>query len=168
MKATDSFAYVKEALERYPEFRIATTSEINNAADTILKTNISNESIEQTAQEQLLEASEVFSKDLLDKTTEWGFDAVPVFPAVIIAVTEGRAVLLGRTSLEEALERGAKRLGESTVFTVLGATLTALDVGIISVPSSVAARIGWRRVMNRIGMTEFIKCRTEAILVLAT
>ena len=47
LKATSSLAYVKEALERYPGIQIATTSEINTAAEDILRTNISNEAIEQ-------------------------------------------------------------------------------------------------------------------------
>ena len=66
--------------------------------------------------------------------------------AVVIAVTEGRAIFLGRASMEEALHRGAKRLQESAIFTTLGATLTALDAGVISLPTTVAARTDRARV----------------------
>jgi hypothetical protein len=167
LKATSSLAYVKEALERYPDIQIATTLEIDTAAENILRTNISNEGLEQTAREQLFDASEAFYTDLADKTAEWAFDALPIFPAVVIAVTEGRALLTGRASMEDALQRGAERLQDSAIFTTLGATLTAMDAGVISVPTTVAARIGWRRVVNRIAMTDFLKAKTEAVLLLA-
>jgi hypothetical protein len=167
LKATNSLAYVKEALERYPDIQIATTSEITTTAEDILLTDISNEAIDNTTTEQLFDASEDFYEDILDKTAEWTFDALPIFPALVIAVTEGHAVFMGRASIEDALQRGTERLKESAIFTTLGATLTALDAGIVSVPTTVAARIGWRRTMNRIAMTDFLRARTAAVMVLA-
>jgi hypothetical protein len=168
LKATNSLAYVKEALERYPDIQIATTSEIDSTAEDILRTNISNEAIEQTTTEQLLDASEDIYEDMLDKAAEWAFDAAPIFPALVIVVTEGNAVFMGRATMEDALYRGTKRLKESAIFTTLGATLTALDAGVISVPTTIAARIGWRKMMNRIAMTDFLRTRTAAVMALAT
>ena len=84
----------------------------------------------------------------------------------MVAIIEGRSVLVGRSSIEEALRRGARRMRKGAAFSVLGATLTALNRGLLSVPVTVGARIGWSRVANRIAMTEFLELKTRQIRVL--
>ena len=111
----------------------------------------------------LSELSEDAVTDALHQSAEWVFDAVPLIPAVLVAVTEGRSVLLGRSSVEESLQRGVKRLGRSAPFSALGATLNALDAGLLSVPGISAARIAWTRTANRIAMGEFLQMKTEEI-----
>ena len=46
LKATESIAYVKEALEKYPDIRVATTSEVDDSVGQILSTDISDEQLE--------------------------------------------------------------------------------------------------------------------------
>ena len=45
LKATASMGYIKEALERYVDFRVAVPAEIDGMADEILQTDITNESL---------------------------------------------------------------------------------------------------------------------------
>jgi len=166
LKATNSLAYIKEALERYPNIRVATPLEIDGAAEEILQTDISLSDLEQITRTQMAELSEDAFADALHQAAEWGFDALPIFPALVIAVTEGGAYLLGRSSMEEALQRGLKRMKRATVFSALGATLTALDAGFISVPTTVAAQITWSRIVNRMEMGDFIQARSQALRLL--
>lgn len=163
LKATTSISYVREALEKYPDIRVATTSDIDGTAENILQTDISNEHVESIAREQLEELNESTLEDLLDQTAEWAFDSVPIISSILIAVSEGRQVVLGRSDLNEALKRGGRRLSTSAVFSSMGATLVALDAGILSVPTTTAARIGWSRMTNRIAAGEFIASKTEEI-----
>ena len=75
-------------------------------------------------------------------------------------------MLLGRASIEESLRRGARRLGRSAVFSTLGATLSALSVGVLAIPAAPAARIAWTQLNNRIAMGEFLQMKTEEIRML--
>ena len=163
LKATTSMSYLRRALTDTPDIRVAVPSEIHGVAEEILQTDISNEHMVEAVQRHMGELSEDAVTDALDQSAEWVFDAVPLIPAVLVAVTEGRSVLLGRSSIEQSLRRGARRLGRSALFSTLGATLVALDTGLLSVPGTSAARIAWRRVTNRIAMGEFLQLKTEEI-----
>jgi len=163
LKASQNLSYIKQAIERFPDIRVATPVEIDGAAEELLQTNISLQELTDTTTEQLTELGEDAVTDALQKTAEWIFDAVPIFPAVLIAVTEGRAVVLGRSSLDDALRRSASRVQTAAVFSTLGATLAALDAGVITVPTTIASRIAWGQMINRIKMGEFIQSKTEAL-----
>lgn len=168
LKASKDLSYIKQALERYPGISIAVPVEVDGAAEEILQTDISWQDLTDTTHEQIGELAEDAVTDALHKTAEWAFDAAPIFPAVLIALTEGGAVFMGRSSLEDALHRGASRLGTAAVFSTLGATLAALDAGLISIPTTTAARIAWSRMVNRIKMGDFIQSKTEALRLLTS
>jgi len=163
LKATTSMSYVRRALTDNPDIRVAVPSEIDGVAEEILQTDVSHEDMEEAVQRHVGELSEDAVTDALHQSAEWVFDAVPLVPAVLVAVVEGRTVLLGRSSVEESLQRGARRLRRSAAFSTLGATLVALDAGLLSVPVTSAARIAWGRVTNRIAMGEFLQSKTEEI-----
>ena len=165
LKATTSMSYVKRALTEYPDIKVAVPSEIDGVAEEILQTNISEEDMAETVQRHVGELSEDAVMDALHQSAEWVFDAVPLVPTVLVAAAEGRRVLLGRSSMEESLQRGARRLGRAATFSTLGATLVALDAGLLSVPVTSAARIAWGRVTSRIAMGGFLQSKTEEIRI---
>jgi len=167
LKATESMAYIKSALEKYPDIRIATTSEIDGAADEILRTDIADEALEEEAKEQLAELAEGPLGDLASQVMEFAVDALPIVPALVVLVTEGSAVLTGRAAMREALQRGAERLGTAAIFSSLGAAMNALDCGVVTVPTTVTLRIAWSRLKNRLVMAAFLRPRTEALLLIA-
>ena len=104
--------------------------------------------------------------NLIHNSAEIAFDAVPIVPIVMVAVTEGRAVLVGSASFAEAIERGKRRITKASIFSALSATLFAMDAGIVSVPSTTAARIAWNRVSNEIAMDSFVREKTEELSML--
>ena len=163
LKATTYMSSVKRALTDNPGIRVAVPSEIDGVAEEILQTNISDEDMAKAVQRHVGELSEDAATDALHQSAEWVFDAVPLVPAVLVAATEGRRVLIGASSIEESLHRGATRLGRSAAFSTLGATLVAIDAGLLSVPVTSAAKIAWGRVTNRIAMGEFLQSKTEEI-----
>ena len=163
LKATTSMSYVKAALDKHPDIRVAVPSEIDGVKDEILRTDISDSDLTETVNRQLGEQSEDALTDMLDQSAEWAFDAVPIVSGILVAVTEGRLVLIGRSSLDESLERGARRFGKSAAFSTLGATLVALDAGILSVPTTTAARVAWGRLTNRIASGEYLRVKTSEI-----
>ncbi len=170
LKASDDWSYIKEALEKYPGIRIITTQELDDrAADTeeILSTDIANESLNSSVKTQLTdavsEASEDTLTDLLHQGIEAGVDAVPVLSAALIGITETGSVLMGRSTVEESLKRGGARLGRAGVYTAIGAGLSAVDAGIISVPTVTALRIAEGRVRNRAEMGDHLSEKTQEI-----
>jgi hypothetical protein len=163
LKATTSMAYIKRAFEEYPDIRIAVPSDVDAASDNLLGTDISHQTLEQAARDHVSELGEDAFTNIVQQGTEVVFDSLPLVPAVMIVATEGRLVLLGRSSLEESFERGAKRLGEAAIFTSLGSVLHAIDAGVITIPATTAARIGWKRIVNRIAEGDYMESRAEEI-----
>lgn len=167
IKATESMSYVKEALEKYPDLRVITPQELADKAaamDAVLSTDIADAGLESAVGGQLAELSEGAIADILGQSVEAGFDALPGLSAAVIGATEVGYVLLGRSTVEESLKRGGARLGRSTAYTVLGAALTAVDAGIISVPTVTALRIAEGRVRHRAAMAEHLAEKTQEIL----
>jgi hypothetical protein len=163
LKATRFMAYIKATFEKYPDIRIATTSEIEASAEEILQTDITNAGLDETVEEEIGEMAEGPLTEIAEAVAEFSLDAVPIVPAVVVLVTEGRAVFTGRASIQEALHRGARRVGTAAIFTTLGAAMNALDFGIISVPTTVTLRIAWSRLTNREAMVRFLHQRIEAL-----
>ena len=163
LKATTSMSYIKSALDNNPEIRVAVPSEVDGVRDEILRTDISDKDLAEAVNQQLGELSEDALTDMLDQSVEWAFDAIPIVSGVLVALTEGRLVLIGRSSLDDSLQRGARRLGKAAAFSTLGATLVALDAGILSVPTTTAARVAWARLTNRIASGEYLQVKTSEI-----
>ena len=157
LKATSSLAYVKEALERYPGIRVATTSEIDDAADNILGTDISNEQLTQTTETQMGEMVEGAVEDLLDKGAEAAFDSVPFVSMAVTGVIEGRNLLTGRSTLREALRRGAKRIGRAAVYDTIGTALAPTGVAVSLV---VGLRVAERRLSDLAALGDHLESKT--------
>ena len=166
LKATESMGNVKSTLTKNPDIRVVAPSEIDGVAEEILQTDVSNSDLENAVGKYVGELSESTATDVLHQGVEWAFDALPVIPAILVVITEGRSVLIGRSSLDDALQRGATRIGKAATFSTLGATLAALNTGLLSVPMTAAARIAWSRVANRIAMGEHLELKTLRIQVL--
>ena len=162
LKATASMGYIKDALEKYPDIRIAAPVDIDGMADEILQTDITNESLEKLTKSQVEELGESGLENLLDQSAEFAFDIVPVLPAILITVTEGRAVLSGSATLQMSLQRGAKRLGRATAYNALGLGLSTV-IGPASIPTVLAVRIAEKRFGHQMAMGDFLKARTEDV-----
>ena len=162
LKATESMSYIKDALERYPDFRIAVPAEVDGMADEILQTDITNESLKKLTESQVEELGESGLENLLDHSAEFAFDMVPVLPGILITVTEGRAVLSGSATLQMSLQRGAKRLGRATAYNALGLGLSTV-IGPASIPTVLAVRVAEKRFGHQMAMGDFLKARTEDV-----
>ena len=164
LKASDSLSYIKRALVAHPGIRIAVPSEVDATADNLLGTDISHGSIKKRVDAQVNEAGEGPIENALDQAAEVAFDSIPIVSAGFVVAIEGRRVLMGRQSIEEAMQRAARRIGKATLLNTLGATLVASGAGVISVPTSVAVRIAWDRSANRIAIGDFLESKTSEIL----
>ena len=82
LKASTSMSYIKTALDRYPDIRVAVPSEVDGVKDEILRTDISDNDLSEAVNRQLGEQSEDALTDMLDRSAEWAFDAVPIVSGI--------------------------------------------------------------------------------------
>ncbi len=139
LKATQSLAYVKEALERYPDIDVLTTDEVLNAGGEavqgIFPSGFSDSAIEDTIQAPM--------EALFDSPLEELVDTIlPGLPFVLIAVGEGRKVLLSRKSFDLAMQDGLYRAAKTGAAIGVGGLVVLLDGGILSLPASFLTRVG--------------------------
>ncbi len=157
LKATESMGYVKEALVKHPDIRVVVPSEVDDRADDILGTDISNEQLDNIAQAQIGEMGESAIEDLLDKGAEAAFDSIPFVSMIATGVIEGSSVLTGRSTLRESFRRGAKRMGRAGVYSAIGVALAPTGVG---VPVMMGIRTAGGRMTSRAALADRLESRT--------
>ena len=156
-KATESMGYVTEALAKHPDIRVVVPSEVDDRADDVLGTDISNEHLDSIAQNQIGEMGETVVEDLLDKGTEAAFDSIPFATMIATGVVEGGRVLTGRSTLRESFRRGARRMGRTGVYNIIGAALGPTGV---AVPVVMGLRVVEGRVTRRVALSDHLESRT--------
>lgn len=160
LKATESMSYVKDALNRYPDIRVAVPEDIDSTSDTIIGTDISHESLQQATEEQLAEISEGAIANALDIAAELVVDVVPLTSGLVIGLTEGRRYLMGRATLQESMGSGSRRLGRATAYNALGAALGATGLGLAAVPIVMGVRVAESRLTSSIEVADNLVIRT--------
>jgi hypothetical protein len=138
-KATESVSYVKEALEKYPDIEIVTTEEVATRwAEDIIDSERSDEELEKEIMAPM--------KDLLDSGLEDFAELIsPWLPVVVIAVTEGKQVMIGKQTLQVALNNSLDRAIKSGASIGVGGLLAMLGAGMLSLPGSLLIQIGLDR-----------------------
>jgi hypothetical protein len=160
LKATKSLAYVKEALERYPDIDVLTTDEVldvgGHAVNRILGTGFS--------ESELHDAIVAPMEALLDSPVqEWAETVLPGLPFVIIAIGEGRSVLMGRKTFQLAFEDGLYRAANTGVAIGVGALIVFLDGGLLSIPGSFLTRLGFDRYAIATRSMNVLNCRIDLV-----
>ena len=90
------------------------------------------------------------------RARSWLSDSIPFVSMITTGVIEGRNLLAGRATLQEALSRGARRIGKAAAYDALG-TVTGLGPGMIAV------RIAEMRLSGRVALGDLLESRTEEI-----
>ena len=90
------------------------------------------------------------------RSAELVADSIPFVSMITTGVIEGRNLLAGRSTLQESLSRGARRMGRAAVYDALG-TVTGIGPGMIAV------RIAEMRISGRVALGDRLESGTEAI-----
>lgn len=156
LKATESLSYVKEALERYPDIDVLTTDEVGDAAENIFSSGFSNEALEETIRAPM--------EDLLDGPIEELLETVlPGLPFALIAVGEGRQVLMGRKTFDIAMKEGLSRAVKTGAAIGAGALVAFFDGGLLSIPASFLTRLGIDRYQTMGRSIQLVDKRIESL-----
>jgi len=137
LKATNSLSYLKEALEKYPDIDIITTSNFNDIAlvsDDIIDSGFGNEELNESLFGTLSEIAGNSGDDLIDSL-------IPGIPFIIITLSEGRKVITGKKSMELALASGFERSLKSTAAIISAGIVHALNGGVLSIPVAFFTRL---------------------------
>jgi hypothetical protein len=135
LKATDSAAYLRQTLEKYPDIEVMATEEVAALEEfegTVIDSGISNTEITADATTAVYGSN----PDFLDVFS-------PVLPLVFILATEGVHVALGKETEQHFAERFSERAKHAVTGTAVGAVFVALGFGTLAIiPAFLAAREG--------------------------
>jgi hypothetical protein len=138
MKATESLAYAKSALEHYPNIDVVTTHDAvahgSHAISGLLDSGMSDHDLHHAISGPLESVGDHGWLGVLH-------DVAPFIPFVIIATSEGRHVMMGKKSFATAVGHVFQRAAKTGAAMAVGALVACLDGGILSIPASFLTRI---------------------------
>ena len=163
LKATESMSYVRDALEKYPDFRVAVPEELDSTSYEILGTGISESELEEATEEHIAELSEGVIANAFQTTAEFGVDVIPLGSMLFIGIIEGRRYLMGAATLRESMRRGGKRLGRTSAYSGIGTVLAATGLGLAAIPVVMGLRVAENRVAAQINLGDNLASRTAEL-----
>ena len=166
LKATESMSYVKDALEKHPDIRVAVPAGVGGASGSVISTNISNAHLEKAAQGYVEEISKVGLAAAMAEATGFVLRTVPLTSLVIITTTEGYRVLAGRTTLRAAMSAGSRRLAKATAYNVIGKALAAAGLGPMAIPVMTALGVAETRVSEQVKLSDGLGARAKELYAL--
>ena len=163
LKATESLAYVRKALDRYPDIRVAVPGDIEGRSADVMGTGISHTMLERSSSGHISELAEGDLANALDVLAECAVDIIPLTSALLIGVSEGRAYLMSQSTLRDSMRGGGKRLGRAAVYSSIGTALSATGLGLSAIPVVVALRVAESRVAARIDLGDNLQSHADEL-----
>ena len=139
IKATNSVSYIKETIEKYPDYDIITTDEIANNFSPEYITNIdgvdlinsgvSNEELTQTIEEVVV--------------TDNSIGLLEFSPLLVAIIINGRKYLIGKYSLEKAVSEFVQDSSKSAMAVAGGSLVALIGLGTgVGILAAIAIRLG--------------------------
>lgn len=158
LKATDSVAYIRSALERYPDIQILATGEVAHSG-LVLDSGISDEMLRAHVGASVDAADVSLSESFLDHFS-------PVLPLVAMALYEGYRVSVGAQSIDSFKLALARRSQRMVATQLIGATVYALGGGYIAIPAALAGGLIFDRTINQTAMQTAYQSHRSKLLLL--
>lgn len=159
-KATDSLSYINSAFEKYPDIGIISTTEVAELDSSLINGGLSNEDLTTSISTPL--------ENLFDTTAENIMESIlPGLPLLIITVSEGRHVFMGKKSANDALRNGLTRTARSAVSMGIGGILFWLDAGILSLPTTFGVNYLWNRQIDNKEAVKILERENENLILLS-
>ena len=168
LKATESIEYVNDALENHPEYRIVVPSEMDSAPPEIIGTDISHADLQvdvagDNALEQLEEHMEGALENMVDVTTEFALDVVPIGTLGILVTIGGYRFLTGQATLREATYGAGKSLRRAAIWSSIGSGLAATGLGMGALPVTVGLRVAMTRISAQASLGDGLAHRVQEL-----
>ena len=158
LKATDSVAYIRSALERYPDIQILATGEVADSG-LVLDSGIT---------DQELRVHVEMGVDAVDVSlTEYFLDHFhPLLPLAAMALYEGHRLWVGQQSMDGFKLALARRSQRIVVTQAIGAAVYAMDGGLLSFPAAIAGGLVFDRTINQAALATSYHSRQGRLLAL--
>ena len=158
LKATDSVAYIRSALERYPDIQILATGEVADSG-LVLDSGIT---------DQELRAHVEVGLDAVDvSVTETFLDHFhPLLPLAAMAMYEGHRLWVGQQSMDVFKLALARRSQRIVVTQTIGAAVYAMDGGLLSLPAAIAGGLVFDRTINQAAIATSYRSHQGRLLAL--
>ena len=168
LKATEDMSYVKDALENYPDYRIVVPSEMDSTPPEIIGTDISHADLQvdvagNNALEQLEEHTEGALENMVDVTTEFALDVVPIGTLGILVTIGGYRFLTGQATLREATFGAGKSLRRAAIWSSIGSGLAATGLGMGALPVTVGLRVAITRISAQASLGDGLVHRVQEL-----
>ena len=167
LKAVKDFDGIEEALERYPQYEVMTTSDHESEAianEMVSTTDHQREDLTEMVMGQIDEATEGVAEDIAEQALEVAFDAIPFASLLIIPSTEIWKMRSNGHSVKEALRRSKSRLGRAGVYSAIEAAVNSTPAAPVSVPITMALRLTQTRIGQRVALDNYLEEKTHEIL----
>ena len=167
LKVVKDFDDVEDALERYSQYEVMTTSDHESEAianEMVSTTDHQREDLIEMVMGQIDEATEGVADDIAEQALEVAFDAIPFASLLIIPSTEIWKMRRNGHSVKEALRRSKRRLGRAGVYSAIEATVNSTPAAPVSVPITMALRLTQTRIGQRVALDNYLEEKTHEIL----
>ena len=158
LKATDSVAYIRTALERYPDIQILATGEVADSG-LVLDSGISDQEL-RTHVELGVDAVDVsLTENFLEHFH-------PLLPLAAMAMYEGHRLSVGQQSMDGFKLALARRSQRVVVTQAIGAAVYAMDGGLLSFPAAIAGGLFFDRTINQAALASSYHSHQGRLLAL--
>ena len=158
LKATDSVAYIRSALERYPDIQILATGEVAHSG-LVLDSGISDQTLRAHVGAGVDAADMSLTESFLDHFN-------PLLPLAAMALYEGYRLSVGTKSMDAfkmALARRSQRIVSTQL---IGATVYALGGGYLAIPAALAGGLIFDRTVNQAALVTAFQSHRSRLLSL--
>lgn len=160
LKATESVGYIHDTLERYPDISILTTEEVEGGLDhnqMVMDSKISEAELEQT----INATANSMDHSYLD---EFWDNFHPLIPLLVIAATQGYAVVMNKQSVASGVEVAKARAARGMVAGAAGAFVKTLTGSwIVSAFSAITVGMVFDRSQNIDELVAAMKTRNRLL-----
>ena len=167
LKAVKDFGDVGDALEKYPEYQVVTTTDHESEAisnDMVSTTDHHRKDLTKMVEGQIDEATEGVAEDIAEQGMEVAFDAIPFASLLIIPGTEIWKMRRNGHSFKEALRMSKRRLARAGVFSGIEASVNSTPAAPVSIPITMGLRLTRARIGQRVALGNYLEEKTQEIL----
>ena len=141
LKALDSVAYIRSALERYPDIQILATGEVAHSG-LVLDSGISDQTLRAHVGAGVDAADMSLTESFLDHFN-------PLLPLAAMALYEGYRLSVGTQSMDAFKMALARRSQRMVSTQLIGAAVYALGGGYLAIPAAFAGGLIFDRTVNQ-------------------
>lgn len=158
LKATDSVAYIRSALERYPDIQILATGEVAHSG-LVLDSGISDQTLRAHVGAGVDAADVSLTESFLDHFN-------PLLPLAAMALYEGYRLSVGTQSMDAFKMALARRSQRMVSTQLIGAAAYALGGGYLAIPAAFAGGLIFDRTVNQAALVTAFQSHRSRLLSL--